>query len=421
VVVQVQQVLMTTVMHGLLGPAIVYGGAVLILRLASSGGLDAPAKSVVGLSAAYAAAFLGNLVSEYGLAAALSCVVLLATFKSVHRRFAALRVWHIVGFTMAAGCGYLVYRQLGVVPTHKTEIALLGGNTSVVWHLLSAAGHFPTAIWEASVGRLLQEIGSLSLGSTLFVKSFALGVIAAVTMSVVLRRRTATAASDRSRSRVYVGIGMFVALGVALGPVVLLGRTFVDNFQTRTLLPVLPVASCLGVSVLLFVLRERLTVIVAPLCFFLAAYSNSVQGFHALDEERHVERWGQQLEPLVAEDGLTVAVFEIPRRRQVPLGNGWIGSFSNNEFTARMAKGWPGATRKRFWAFRDWNTAVADGYLQGVDHAGTASNPRINRESRGSVRSGPVRRLLWITVDPGNLKLTITKTDFPVASSHSLR
>jgi hypothetical protein len=114
---------------------------------------------------------------------------------------------------------------------------------------------------------------------------------------------------------------------------------------------------------------------------------------------------------------MTVAIFSIPDRRQVPYGNGWISSFSNNELTPRLTADWPAEARQRFWAFRSLEDATGlsrkraerdeGAYLAGVEHDRSTIDPYIDRESRGSTRRGPVQRLLWVQVRAQGLSLVI--------------
>jgi len=159
------------------------------------------------------------------------------------------------------------------------------------------------------------------------------------------------------------------------------------GLSSRYWLPVLPVAACLNIYLLLSVLRPRMWWIVGPLCGFLAGYFTLMTAVPTIHELHKVASWGKSLERYVSPEGLTVAVFDDVK---TPDGMEFTRDY---ELTARLIASWPREKQIRFWALIAPNRAV--GYASGI-YINQNQAPQIERYDRGVVRRGLIERLLWL-------------------------
>jgi hypothetical protein len=298
VVCKTQLVMVNTVLPGQVGPVLVYGCLVLLLRRPE---LRPISRHWLKGTVIAGVVVFAVLITEYALAAvfAASAILLMEAASSTDgwkRRLPGTAL-----FVSSAMGAYLIYTRLGEVPLHKTGLSLMSLENTV-WRLLSASGRLVSTVWHVGLGGVLEEVGRIQFGSTYFVAAGLVGILTAVAITGAAGWSGALAGLGREnlyRHRTVLSLLAGIALSIA--PVVVLGRTFVGDFQTRTLLPALPLAAITSLLMLCLLLPQRLRWVLIPLCGFLVGYGNTAKTLHALDERRLVAEWGNELRNYVSD------------------------------------------------------------------------------------------------------------------------
>ena len=221
------------------------------------------------------------LISSYSVpTAAVALVVLTArSFKTPPSRKRGLLI--SAGLTaLVAVCSYAAFSwftQLTAAPEYRPSYAL----TSLTWKIRVVPFRLLSAIWQSTMGGVLESLGAVALNTKPTLLSFAFGIVLAALVWLVFSRK-GTVQADTASDHRYSFVTLLTATALALLPVFLMGRTLEGRWDTRFIVPILPVLSSLTVFILLSVVRKRLWILVPILCGFLAGYSTTLEIANAI-------------------------------------------------------------------------------------------------------------------------------------------
>ena len=224
---------------------------------------------------------LAVLITNYAVTtAAVAFVVLTAkAFKSAPSRKRELLI--AAGLTaMVALCSYLAFlwlTQLTATPEYRPGYAL----TSLPWKIRVVPFRWLSGIWYSTMGGVLESLGAVALNTKPTLLSFLFGIIFAVVVWLVISRKQHLQA-DTPSDHWYSFVVLLTAAALALLPVFLMGRTLEVRWDTRFIVPILPVLSSLTVFILLSVVRKRLWILVPILCGFLSGYWTTLEIANAI-------------------------------------------------------------------------------------------------------------------------------------------
>ena len=334
---------------------------------------------------------LATLISEYALPTVAAGVTLMALAPGQ-----ATQPWRgrwknialLLGTTVV---GYLIYWWLADVsmrPEVRPEVVVIG--QSSIRNMAIMAAYLATSCWQGMLGTFLQKVSAIDCGGTvlLFATLIAgLPLACLVTLVTHYRARQSAFSDTAEIFNLHKTFMLLAALIAGILPVIIMQRVPGPATASRYWLPVLPVAACLNIYLLLSVLRPRMWWIVGPLCGFLAGYFTLMTAVPTIHELHKVASWGKSLERYVSPEGLTVAVFDDVK---TPDGMEFTRDY---ELTARLIASWPREKQIRFWALIAPNRAV--GYASGI-YINQNQAPQIERYDRGVVRRGLIERLLWL-------------------------
>ncbi|MCH7823667.1 MAG: hypothetical protein IH849_02605 [Acidobacteria bacterium] len=334
-----------------------------------------------------------SLLNEYGVAAALACVSLLAVVAAGssgdERRRAASAT---AALLCVAGIGYATYLAISDYATTRPDVHPARAVEMAEAEFFYLPFRFLGALWSVSIGAFGAAVANLSFlgragaGATLYGGIAAALVVIACSPFPAYPTETAEIGPMRVRA-----IASLAALLAAIAAVVLMGRDpWQEPTHSRFVIPVLPILAGLTAVLASGLLRGRQLSIAVALIGFVCASSAFSEGWSALREHKMMEIIGERLEAEVAaEDGITVAVLSLPPRQS--------GDRYEWELTARIGADWPDTVRRRFWAF----DARREIYYE--DDIGTRGRCRDTREVSFDVRlverKGRIASLLWVRPD----------------------
>jgi hypothetical protein len=380
---QTQLDLLNPVFSGHIGPVLAY--AAFLLRPAAGWGRGLAAVALV---------VAGTLLSEYAIpATAVICILLLAEGWRGSARDLRREAVAAVGLGTAAIATYGVYVTLA--DTASRTIVHPSAALDL-WRLKVLPFRFLTSLWRGSAGGILERLGEFSVNSVPAALSLTVGMVLAVGVFLLWRRRNTEELGDSGDGKpVASGVAvLLLALAVGLTPILLMGRLPEEAFDSRYWLPLLPLTSCLTLALGLLLLRRRGRFLLPLILPLIAGFTlaQAVQG--ELSQRRMVDRWAETLRPHVdaGGDGLTLAVFHIPFEHD------WE-NLRDFQLTARLTEPWSPEERAAFWAVpSDFEQVTWYGELKGVTVGGVEPPASIDWNLRGYGKQGPIHRVLWVTV-----------------------
>ena len=337
------------------------------------------------------AVFFSTLITEYTVPASVVAGLLLWFLLGHEGRSMPSR---LVATGLLPACtlaGYVVY-YVTVDAAVRGDVRpekVLSGAGGVLQLAGRTIAYLADELWQLSLGRLLSSLSAIQFHPTLeamWILGFA--VVATVTIAAAsLRLRATGNAEELQTSKGFRTAGVFLlALAAGLLPAVLLGRYgTVYRMETRYWLPVLPVASCLTVLLIRTCVRERLTYLVVTMLAFASAYTAIATATAEIRTATVARAWGEVLRGMLTPDGMNVALFmyDAPDvKRAHPVERAY-------ELTARLTSDWPVEDRNRFWA---WAAPLGGNEVPNAPG-------ELGIAIRGTLRSGPVRKFLWISID----------------------
>ena len=271
-----QLVTFTIVFPVMTGPLLIFVSLFLLLSAQPSG----YRRILVSLLALGLVAFAVLILSYSVPTAAVVFVVLTAkAFKSPPGRKRALLI--SAGLTaLVALCSYAAFSwftQLTASPEFRPSYAL----TSLPWKIRVVPFRLLSAIWHSTMGGVLESLGSVTLNTKPTLLSFVFGIALAALVWLVVSRKGQVQADSLSDHR-FSFVTLLTATALALLPVFLMGRTLEGRWDTRFIVPILPVLSSLTVFILLTVVRKRLWILVPILCGFLTGYWTTLEIANAI-------------------------------------------------------------------------------------------------------------------------------------------
>jgi hypothetical protein len=271
-----QLVTFTIVFPVMIGPLFIFVALFLILSEQPSVFRRALVSSLALLLIAFAV-----LITNYAVTTAAAAFVVL-TAKAIKGPPSRKRELLIsAGLTaLAALCSYAAFcwlTQLTATPEYRPGYAL----TSFPWKIRVVPFRLLSAIWRSTMGGVLESLGAVALNTKATLLSFAFGIVLAALVWLVISRKGHVQADTLSDHR-YSFITLLTATTLALIPVFLMGRTLEVRWDTRFIVPILPVLSSVTVFLLLSVVRKRLWILVPILCGFLTGYWTTLEIANAI-------------------------------------------------------------------------------------------------------------------------------------------
>jgi hypothetical protein len=234
------------------------------------------------------------LITNYAVttAAVVFVVISAKAFKSPATRKRELLI--SAGLTaFATLCSYAAFcwlTRLTATPEYRPGYAL----TSLPWKITVVPFRLLSAVWRSTIGGVLESLGAVALNTKPTLLSFACGIALGALAWLVISRKNVQA--DSHADRRFSFITLLTATALALLPVFLMGRTFEGRWDTRFIVPILPVLSSLTVFILFSVVRKRLWMVVPILCGFLAGYWTTFEIANAIRNPEPVVTLPQQHE-----------------------------------------------------------------------------------------------------------------------------
>jgi hypothetical protein len=262
---KVQLVIVTVVFIVLLGPLLSFVGIFMLLT-------DQPSlwRKIIFDAAAFLLIAFSILISEYAVLTALAGFVLL-TAKAIGDRKDRRREPLVIAalFALCALGSYLTFSVL-TKSTASTPYRPSFAFQSFFWKVKVIPFRLLSGLWRGAIGGVLESLGSVTLNSKVALLSFVCGAVVAGIATLAIYR-TRDVASTRNQARTSV-ITLLTATAVALIPVLVMERTLDSRWDSRFLVPLVPLLSSLTVFILLSVLSSRLWLLVPVLCGFLTGY-----------------------------------------------------------------------------------------------------------------------------------------------------
>jgi hypothetical protein len=328
-----------------------------------------------------AAVFLG----DYGLSIGLTVFALLIGIgmsndhRGVEARYRRT-AWTALAITAVTHCFYLI-----VLHYTSTSATIPAQHNNLLRRLEGFPFSFVSALWHVVVGAYGTFLGdfSLSWGSKTLLISLLFGILLAFVLRGSLANETTEALNSGNRVRT-----IFLALLSGLAPLV-----FNHPFWTETALPreseaasrffipVMPVAACLTLSIVLRIVRARFRLLVAYVLGLLIGYSLLNQVWTGFRRQHLLSGIGTALKSYVA-----------------PGGGEVVGVLSTEDLcfadfscTAKASSGWSSDLTKSFWLYKPSEAVRTLGTRKNctgvtVLHAGIRAVRRI----------GPITNIVWV-------------------------
>jgi len=350
--------------------------------------------------------FLGGQFSEYSVPATVAAAVILVLhpwWNSAPR--AALRRGIVAAgvLTLAAVLSYALYHALGDPSARQRVRPELLLTNSIAWRLKILLPRLVSQFWLSTVGALGGFLGRVRFDSLPALGAAAVGAVTALVVVIRVRAQSVPGPAAKPNSAADVGpreasFGnlpiVLAALLCGLLPMVVMGAISEGRSSSRYLLPVLPMASCATVAILMQVLNRRWWWLIPTLAGFAVGCGQTTEFLWARQDEQKLAKWSAEIRQNLAPDGLTVAVF----------GSHWAhsdlvsGAFELT-YWLTSGSGWTEDQRERFWALSSLESSHTD--------KGTvelfSDRPRLDLQIRGVGRSGPISRILWLRTENDSL------------------
>ena len=276
VVAKCQLATFTIVFPVIIGPLLIFISLFLILS-------EQPSFARRFLFCAVALIFVAFavLITNYAVTTAAVAFVVITTraFKGSVQRKKELLI--MAGLTaLVALCSYAAFcwiTQSTATPEYRPGYAL----TSMPWKIKVVPFRWLSALWRSTMGGMLESLGTVTFNTKPTLLSFTCGLAFAGLVGLVISRKGNVEPAKLHDNRSSF-ITVLMAAALALLPVFLMGRTLEVRWDTRFIVPILPVLSSLTVFVLLTLVRKRLWILVPILCGFLAGYWTTLEIANAI-------------------------------------------------------------------------------------------------------------------------------------------
>jgi len=279
VVAKCQLATFTIVFPVMVGPLLIFVAVFLIFSGATSVIRRFLLRGVALVFIAFAV-----LITNYAVttAAVAFVVITAAAFKSsLQRKRELLAMGGLTALvTLSSYATFCWITRSTATPEYRPGYAL----TSMSWKIEVVPFRWLAALWRSTIGGVLESLGAVTLNTKITLLSFICGLAFAGLVALVVGKNSIVSA--KSRDNLFSFVTLLIASALALLPVFLMGRTLEVRWDTRFILPILPVLSSLMVFILLIVIRKRLWILVPVLCGFLAAYWTT---YEILNAVRHPE------------------------------------------------------------------------------------------------------------------------------------
>jgi hypothetical protein len=339
------------------------------------------------LGVAAVLAMCGAAISEYGVAANLVGFILLIGVALTRRADAVRRQLFISATWLLAltGATYFAFTKMAdfslrpdVAPTHVLESGLA--------HAMRLPFSVIEGAWRALVTAYAEALSGITLswGSKSTMIGVLFGLLTASLLWFGLPDRRAIPAQERLErftSRIAI---LILSVLVGLLPVVLMGRpTTASEFDSRYLIPILPIAVVLTVAMALKVVGGAQRWIVVATFGMLIGYTTWTFTYTMIQQHRSIAAIQAALKPYVAgTDGYTAVIVPFTRFAR--------------ELTPTVSLSWPLELEKKLWVMGQASAQIQFGPR-------TACNPDVMLDIRirGFTRSGKPDQLLWVENEQG--------------------
>jgi len=375
VVVQAQYCTLLVSVPCVLTAVLSYGSSLCAIRFASPAVRFRLPALILGVGLLIA----GVLISEYAVAASLSGLAIQALLlvRSTGPDRRRLRTTLIL-FAAVTAISYLVFLRI-TDSTYRPDVNPAQAGLTLRRHLPVLATDLVTGIWHTVLGAYATVAGMLGIywDSRSTILGVALGALAAFFLWRACRPGT----RNESAISPAAVAGLLAALLAALIPVVMMGRsTNLPGFGSRFLIPALPVATALTLTLALTLFGKSHIWAVVTAFGMIAGYAAVTQSSTLIHQRDLAASLGGSLRPYIdSEAGDTVAVASV---------NGM-----DYELTARAAAAWPSNLEKRLWIY-DYDA----GTKAFGERTACPAAPQIHKSLRRLTREGPVARLLWLEI-----------------------
>jgi hypothetical protein len=331
---QMQFILVNPVISGALGPVLAHAAALALVFASASG---TKARTAVR-AAAIGLVFAGGMLSEYGVAAAFVCGVVLWPLGTLSGRRASLRFDALL-LIIAAVVTYWIYR----------DFAAPEARLSVRPEMTNAATHFYRlkmlplrtvhSLWQVAVGQTAAAVATVEWATKWGVVGAAFGV--AVAAAGLRFLSGGCDVRPHADFLLRTSVVALLATVVGLLPALLMGRTLTDAYTSRFLLPFLPFAAALSASVWRRLLRTDRRLLFMAL--FLFGTTVVTQGLHQRAVNKQLAALNAQLRTYADSHARTLVIVEAdwPPPYRKPRGF---------ELTAKLTAGWPAVQSDNVWA-----------------------------------------------------------------------
>ncbi len=379
IVLQVQTAAVTISSTAVFAAVAGYFSLFLFLRCLerySLGGLYGIALSLLAI-----AVFFG----DYGLSIGLTVFALLIGGEMSHDHPSPQARSRRTAWTVLAITAFVHGLYLTVVHYNST----LAINPSQHPNLLRRFEGFPlnffSALWHVVIGAYGTFLGdfSVSWGSKTLLISLLFGIVLALVLRGSLVNETTEALNSGNRVRT-----IFLALMIGLAPLVFNHPFWTESafpreseVASRFFIPVMPVAACLTLSIVLRLVRARFRVLVAGVLGVLIGYSLLNQVWTGFRRQHLLSSIGTMLKSNVA-----------------PSGGQLVGVLSTEDLcfadfscTAKASSGWSPDLTKSFWLYKP---------SEAIQHLGTRKDCKgvavLHAGIRAVRRNGPISNVLWV-------------------------
>lgn len=351
---------------------------------------------VLGLVPGVASIFAGCVLSEYGVAAALSAGATLVVWEMRRddhgRRGRSLSGWVLV---LAALASFAMFRALIVDPGARPNV----GPGALVAHAGARALSFPffllASLFQAEVGAIALRMGQIRIAQEglerLSIVAAGAALVAAALTARALRDGVSHDAHGEAPSleaRAWPHLSLVAGATVGLAPFCLMARIPAEGSASRFWLPVLPVVAPLGLSLVVAIRSTLARRVLMGALIGTAVFASVMEGGKAIRERSAARMLARRLAPYVA-SGPTLIV--------LPESEAWPPYSRDYELTARLRLDMPSSVSRKFWVTRE----VPDPSTGLTLHPGAGlERPRLQV---GWLRSGQAQqaaldRIVWASV-----------------------
>lgn len=407
-VLEIQHVLVNPVGGSLAGAVLVYFA---LLLLWPDDGEGADRGRGARTLAAGAALLAAGLLSEYGLVSAVAAASLLAVRGLGAPGPSPRRHWRSAALLLATALAAYLLFALITDPTARpsTRPAHVLDLPAARWMALPFVGL--TRIWQGSLGGLLEGASAAGVDSAESLLAAAGGLLAAAIVFLLLRRGAAVGAEPAPPSprpaagattvpASWSAAALLAASAVGVVAIVALGRVPGPGVASRYYLPAAPALACLGLWLLLWLLRPALHRPAAAAVAFVAVFATAVDAASLIAERERIERLALAVGPSLAADRFNLVVLLDESGRSSRQATGY-------ELTARFAAALGPELRGRLWVVRS-EDREREG-VRGVEPVGASPGPpELHLDLRGLGGRYAVDRVVWVEPDgPAGTRVTV--------------